>query len=340
MRAVVITRPGPPAVLEMRDVAKPAPAHRQILVRVHATALNRADLMQRRGNYPPPAGVPAEIPGLEFAGVVEACGAGARRWAPGDRVMGLVAGASYAEYVVTHEDEAVAVPASMSTLDAAAVPEAYYTAHDGFRQLDLLAGQTLLIHGVASGVGTAAVQLARLRGARVIGTSRSAWKLQRLREWGMSGDDIALIEAEHWVEDVHRLTDGRGPERILDLVGGSYLEGDLEVIALRGRILVVGLVAGATAQLDMRRLLNKRASIGGTVMRARSTAEKVEVARAFAAEALDALADGRLRPLVDEVLPLEHAAEGHDRMEANATVGKIVLQVARDVTAGALPQQR
>lgn len=326
MRAVVITRPGAPDVLEVHDVPLPEPGPREIRVRVRATAVNRADLLQRAGRYPAPAGVPQDIPGLEYAGEVESVGAGCTRWRGGEAVMGLVGGASYAEYVVTNEDEAVAIPAGLRFEEAAAVPEAFITAHDGlFTQLRLERGETVLIHAVGSGVGTAALQLAKATGARVIGTQRSMWKLERARSLGL---DVAINStSEDFVEVALRETAKRGVDAVLDLVGGNYLGGDLRALAVKGRILLVGLVAGATHELDLRLLLSRRASISGTVLRARSLDEKVAATRAFERDVVPLLAARRVVPVVDEVLPLDEAARAHEIVAANRNYGKIVLAI-------------
>lgn len=327
MKAMIITRPGAPDVLQPCDVADPVPGAREILVRVHATAVNRADLLQRAGHYPAPTGVPADIPGLEYAGVVEFTGADVTRWQTGDRVMGLVGGGSYAELLVTHEDETVRIPDALDFPHAAAVPEAFMTAHDAlFTQMRLAAGETLLIHAVGSGVGTAGLQLARAAGARVIGTQRSAWKLDRARALGL---DVAIdCSTQDFVEIVKRETDGRGVDGVLELVGGDYLAGDIQALAVKGRILLVGLVAGASTQLDMRALLRKRATLIGTVLRARSHAEKVAVTRAFERDVLPLLAAGDIAPAIDEVLPLEDAARAHTIVHENRNFGKIVLTVS------------
>ncbi|HSJ06715.1 MAG TPA: NAD(P)H-quinone oxidoreductase [Longimicrobiales bacterium] len=327
MRAIVISRPGGPDVLELRDVAMPSPGPGEIRVRVAATAVNLADLLQRAGRYPPPAGVPRDIPGLEYAGVVDALGEGATRWTAGAEVMGLVGGGSYAEYVVTHEDEAVAVPAGLSLEAAASVPEAFITAHDAlFTQMRLRAGETVLIHAVGSGVGTAGLQLARAAGARVIGTQRSAWKLDRALELGL---DVAVdTGTEDFVEAAMRETSGRGVDGVLDLVGGDYLGGDLRALAVRGRILLVGLVAGARHELDLRLLLGRRATIIGTVLRARSLDEKIAAARAFEHDVLPLLESGAVVPVIDQVLPLDDAARAHERVADNRNYGKVVLRLA------------
>jgi NADPH:quinone reductase len=324
MRAIVITRPGGPEVLQLRDVEVPVPDTRELLVRVHATAINRADLLQRAGNYPAPAGVPADIPGLEYAGVVAALGGEVTRWREGDRVMGLVGGGSYAEYVTTHEDEAVAVPAALSLEQAAAVPEAFITAHDALvTQMKLAAGETVLIHAVGSGVGTAALQLAHAAGARTIGTQRSRWKLDKAMALGL---DVAIdTSAEDFVDVVIHETDSRGVEGVLDLVGGAYVGGDLRALAVRGRILLVGLVAGARHDLDLRLLLRKRATITGTVLRARSLPEKIAATRAFARDVLPLLDSGQVTPVIDDILTLNEAARAHEIVAANRNYGKLVL---------------
>ena len=326
MRAIVITRAGGPEVLVMSDVAEPVPGPGQVRVRVHATAVNRADLLQRAGNYPAPAGVPRDIPGLEYAGVVDAVGSAAQRWKVGERVMGLVGGGAYAEHIVTHEDEAIRVPAALSLEDAAAIPEAFITAHDAlFTRMLLQPDESLLIHAVGSGVGTAALQLAKAAGAFVVGTQRSAWKLERSQALGL---DIAVdVTTADFVEVVARHTEGRGVHCILDLVGGDYLAGNLRAIRVLGRIAVVGLLAGARSELDMRMLLQKRATIIGTVLRARSLDEKIDAVRAFERDVLPLLENGAVRPVVDEVMPLQEAARAHEVVQGNGNFGKVILAV-------------
>ena len=324
MRAIVITRPGPPDSLEVRDVPAPVPGRRELLVRVHATALNRADVLQRRGRYAPPEGVSATIPGLEFAGVVEGLGAGARGWDIGDRVMGLVGGGAYAEYVVVPADQVLPVPARLTLEQAAAVPEAYLTAHDAlFTQARAQRGERVLVHAIASGVGVALLQLGHAFELEIIGTSRTQWKLDRMRALGLrhalraGGDDLE--------EDVMAAAGGTGLDVVIDLVGGDYLGLNVRVLRTRGRLVIVGLVGGRTAELDMGAVLSKRLHLIGTAMRSRAPAEKAAVARLFREHALALFDDGPLEPVIDDVLPLADAARAHARMEANENVGKIVL---------------
>jgi NADPH:quinone reductase len=325
MRAMVIDRPGGPEVLELRDEPLPVPGPGEVRVRVVATAVNRADLLQRAGRYPAPSDAPQHIPGLEYAGEIDAVGMDVSRWRAGDGVMGLVGGGSYAEFIVTHEDEAVAVPERLSLIEAAAVPESFITAHDAlFTRMQLAGGETLLIHAVGSGVGTAALQLAKAAGARVMGTQRSRWKLEKATALGL---DVAIdTSAEDFVEAVLQATNGRGVDGVLDLVGGDYLGGDIAALAEKGRVLLVGLVAGAKHTLDLRAVLNRRATIIGTVLRARSRPEKIEATQAFAADVLPLLADGTVVPIIDEVLPLAEAARAHEIMAENRNYGRIVLQ--------------
>ena len=324
MRASVITRPGGPEVLQLRDdVEPPTPRAREILVRVHATALNRADLLQRRGNYPAPAGWPADIPGLEYAGTVAALGAGATRWQIGDRVMGLVGGGAYAEYVAVHEDEALPVPARLTLEQAAAIPEAYFTAHDAlFTQAEIRTGESVLVHAIASGVGTAALQLARAARCTVLGTSRTPEKLARMRALGL---EHAIDAHDDWSARAREITGGRGVDVVLDLVGGDYLPGNIAALAPRGRLILIGLVAGRTAQLDMGTVLRQRMRIIGTAMRSRSHEEKVGVCEAFARDALEWLATGEIAPVIERVVSMREVAGEHAAMERNENVGKIVL---------------
>lgn len=325
MKAVVITRPGGAEVLEIRDRPTPEPGNSQIRVRVHASALNRADLSQRRGNYPAPPGAPADIAGMEYAGEVESLGEGVSRWEIGERVMGIIGGGGHAEYVCVHEDEAIAVPKVLGWEEAAAIPEVFLTAYDAlFRQLDLKSGETLLIHAVASGVGTAGLQLARSSGAAVIGTSRSAEKLEKARELGL---DAGIDTSEgDWPEQVERALGADKVHAIMDLVGGNYIDGNLRVIAPRGRMIVVGTIAGSRAEINLGSLLRKRAKIIGTVLRARALDEKIQLAREFSERVLPLFEAGYLKPIVDRVFSFDEIRQAHELMESNETFGKIVLR--------------
>jgi putative PIG3 family NAD(P)H quinone oxidoreductase len=325
VKAVVITRPGGPEVLELRDVPDPEPQRGEVAVRVRATAVNRADLLQRAGHYPAPPGSPADIPGLELAGEVAAVGEGGG-WNVGDRVFGLAGGGGYAERIVVHGRALAAIPDGMSFTDAAAVPEVFITAHDAMvTQAGLASGETVLVHAVGSGVGSAAVQLARAIGARVVGTARGTDKLDRARTLGA---EIAIaVEDGRFAKRVLDATDGRGVDVVLELVGGGYLAEDVACAALRGRIVVVGLLAGARVELDLGALLRKRLSIAGTVLRSRPLEEKIAATQRFARHVVPLLAAGALRPVVDRVLPLDRAGEAHAYLASNQGFGKVVLEV-------------
>jgi NADPH2:quinone reductase len=325
MKAIVITRPGGPEVLEMQERPNPEPGVVQIRVRVRTSALNRADLMQREGNYPVPPGVPADISGMEYAGEVDALGPAATLWKVGDRVMGIIGGAGHAELLCVHEREAMPVPQSMSWDEAGAIPEAFLTAHDAlFNRLDLATGETLLIHAVGSGVGTAALQIARAVGARVVGTARSAGKLEQAKKLGL---DVAIDASRgEWAAQVETTVGKESVHAVLDLVGGNYLDGNMRVLALRGRIVVVGLTGGATAQFNMGTLLRKRLTLVGTMLRARPLEEKISLARDFAEHGVPLFETGKLRPVVDRVLSFSEVRAAHDLMESNKTFGKIVLR--------------
>ena len=325
MQAVVITRSGGPEVLELQQRPRPEPGAGQIRVRVHGSALNRADLLQRRGNYPAPQGAPADIPGLEYAGEVEAHGPGASLWPIGTRVMGIVAGGGHAELLCVHEREAMPVPDEVSRDEASAIPEVFLTAYDAlFRQMRLRLGERLLIHAVASGVGTAAVQLAAAAGATVLGTSRSPGKLRRAVELGLH----VPIDASDgdWASRVERATDGIGVDAVLDLVGGGYLADSLRVMAPRGRLMLVGLTAGSRADVNLDVVLRKRLAITGTVLRSRPLEEKIALAREFSAAVLPALAARRVRAVVDRVFSFGEIREAHRFLESNESFGKVVLR--------------
>jgi len=324
MKAVVIERPGGPEVLRIQEVERPAPSAGELLVRVHASGINRADLLQRLGRYPAPAGAPESIPGLEVAGEVVETGSGCRLFSPGDRVMAIVGGGGYAEFISVHERAAVRVPESLGWEGAGAVPEAFMTAFDAlFLQAGLGAGETVLVHAVGSGVGTAALQLARAAGAFTVGTSRTPVKLEMAAEMGLH---VGVLADERWPAGVREATGGKGVDVILDLVGGPYASGNLEAIAVGGRWMVVGVPGGAVAELDLRRLMGKRASVTGTVLRARPLEEKISLARAFAARVAPRFGRGELRPVLDRSYPAAEASEAHRRMEANLNFGALVLR--------------
>lgn len=324
MKALVITKPGGPEVLEMQDRPVPQPGPGEIRVRVHASALNRADLLQRRGAYPAPPGAPADIPGLEYAGEVDAMGEGAGLWAVGNRVMGIVGGGGHSEYVVVHEREGIRIPQNLSWEEAAAIPEAFLTAYDAlFRQLDLTVGERVLILAAGSGVGTAAVQLASAAGATVIGTSRTPEKLRRAAELGLeTGIDTSR---EDLAEAVNQATYGSGVHAVLDLVGGKLLEASLRVVALRGRVVVVGTTGGSKVEVDLGLLLRRRIHLFGTVLRSRPLEEKIALAREFSNAVLPLVSSGRIKPVVDSVFRFGEVGRAQERMEANESFGKIVL---------------
>ncbi|MDQ3950324.1 MAG: zinc-binding dehydrogenase, partial [Gemmatimonadota bacterium] len=266
--------------------------------------------------------------GLEFAGEVAALGAGAREWRVGERVFGIAGGGTCAEYLVAHERTLARIPSSLDWDKAAAVPEAFITAHDALTaQAQIRASERVLIHAVGSGVGLAASQLARALGAVPFGTSRTREKIDRAREFGLE-DGVALGgDTGPLAEAVARWTDGRGIDVVLDLVGGSYVQAGVEALGTRGRLILIGTVAGVQTQLDLRRVLTQRLTIRGTVLRARPLEEKILATRAFATEVVPLLARAIVRPVIDSVYPLSQIAEAHRRLESNATFGKVVVLV-------------
>lgn len=324
MRAIVMRESGDADVLEMQDVERPVPGEGDLLVRVASSGVNRADLLQRAGRYPAPPGYHEHILGLEYAGTVEAVGRGVERFAVGEAVMGITGGGGYAEFIVESASTAVTAPAHMELLRVGALPEVFMTAFDAaFVQEGLLQGETLLVHAVGSGVGTAALQLGTRAGATVIGTSRTPAKLERAAELGLGH---GVVAEEGWPDRVMELTGGRGVDVILDLVGGPYLAGNQRVLAERGRHIVVGVPGGLKAEIDLRALMGRRGSIRGTVLRARPVEEKAVLARAFETHVLPGFDDGTLQPVIDTVFPAAQAADAHRYMESNQNFGKILLE--------------
>lgn len=318
-----IREPGEPEVLVPDTLELSAPGRGEVRVEVAASGVNRADLLQRRGAYPPPPGFPEDVPGLEYAGIVVEVGPGCRLRTSGDRVMGILGGGGYAREVVVPERETVRVPRGLELEEAGGIPEVFLTAWDAlFLQADLRPGETVLIHAVGSGVGTAALQLARSAGARTVGTSRSPEKVRRAEALGL---DHGIVADEEWPEAVRRVA-GSGVDVILDLVGAAYLAGNLRVLGEGARWIVVGVPGGAEAPLDLRRLMARRALIRGTVLRPRPGEEKAHLAREFERLVVPAFERGELRPVVDAVLAAGEAPEAHRRLEANETFGKVLLR--------------
>jgi NADPH2:quinone reductase len=323
MTAIAMSSPGGPEVLVPEERPLPRPGPGEVLVRVAAAGVNRPDVLQRQGAYPPPPGAP-DIPGLEIAGEVVALGEGVARWRIGDRVCALVPGGGYAQFCAVHESNALPVPAGLSLIEAAGVPETYFTVWSNvFERGGLKEGETLLVHGGSSGIGTTAIQLAKAFGATVITTAGSAEKCAACRALGA---DVAVnYREEDFVAATKQATGGRGANLILDMVGGDYIEKNHEAAAIDGRIVQIAFLKGSRATVDFRRLMLKRLVHTGSTLRARPVAEKAAIARALEEKVWPLLAAGRCLPVIHVTFPLADAAAAHALMESSAHVGKIVL---------------
>ncbi|MGH2451240.1 MAG: NAD(P)H-quinone oxidoreductase [Candidatus Limnocylindria bacterium] len=322
MKAVVVRGAGGPETLRVADVPDPEPGPQDVRVRVRAAGLNRADLLQRLGRYPAPPGSPADVLGLEFAGEVESVGGAVTAWRAGDRVYGICGGGGQAELVVAHERAVARIPDRLDATQAAGVPEVFITVHDAlFTQAQLALGESVLIHAVGSGIGTAAVQLARAAGARTLGTSRTPAKLERVMELGLDH----AIAAEGFADAVRDLTGGDGVQVVLDVVGGAYLAANVAALAPKGRMVILATLGGADGTLPIAAFQSKRLRIMGTVLRARPLEEKIAATQAFARHVGPLLERGAVRPVVERVFQLADVSAAHAHMEANASYGKIVL---------------
>jgi NADPH:quinone reductase len=326
MRAVVLDGFGGPEVMRLDEVPRPRPGPGQVLIRVAATSVNRADLQQRSGNYAPPPGE-SEVLGLEVAGVISELGDGVAHWQVGDRVMTLVGGGGYAAYATAPASTLMPVPDGVDLVRAAGITEVFVTAYlNVFREAALKPGEALLVHGGASGVGTAAIQLAKALGpSPVIATVGSEAKAEACRALG--ADHVILYKQEDFAERALALTGGRGPDVILDHIGAAYLEPNLRCLAPYGRLVIIGLLGGAKAEFNIGRLMVKRQRVIGSVLRARPVAEKAAITAAFREAVLGRFARGELRPVIHEILPLEKARLAHELVAANANTGKVILQV-------------
>lgn len=325
MRAVVITEPGGPDVLRVQEVPDPSAEPGEVVLDVAATAVNRADLMQRMGHYPPPAGCPP-WPGLECSGTVREVGQGVTDWQVGDQACALLAGGGYAEQVAVPVGQLLPLPAGVSLMDAAALPEVTCTVWSNvFMLATLRPGEVLLVHGGSSGIGTMAIQLARQIGATVAVTAGSAAKLDRCGELGAS--ILVNYRDQDFVEQVRQATDGRGADVILDNMGAIYLARNVELLATNGRLVVIGLQGGRKAELDLGTLLGKRAAVLATTLRARSAAEKATIVSSVREHVWPLLESGVVRPVIDSRLPLAEAAQAHRLVEASTHIGKVLLTV-------------
>jgi NADPH2:quinone reductase len=313
--------------LEVCEVARPVAAADRVRVRVWAAGLNRADLLQKRGRYPAPPGAVADIPGLEFAGEVEQTGDEVRTLKTGQRVFGITAGGAQAEYVSVPESHLALIPDALDFRQAAAVPEVFITASDAlFTQARFQAGERVLVHAVGSGVGTAAVQLARAAGAfAVYGTARTSAKIERAREFGMDEGVVVGEDAGVFAESVREWTRGAGVNVVLDLVGASYLDANLDALGAKGRMILIGTLGGSSAPLDFGRVMRKRLRVAGTMLRGRTPEEKAAATRRFAAHVVPLLAQGRLRPVIDSTHALAQISAAYERLESNETFGKVIL---------------
>ena len=329
MKAAVIVAHGGVEGIEVREIPGPDdPTANLVRVRVRAAGLNRADILQRMGRYPAPPGAPPDIPGLEFAGVVDKVGPAVQLWQEGQRVFGITAGGAQAEFVIVPESTLAEIPDLLDWANAAAVPEAFITAHDAlFTQANLSAGETLLVHAAGSGIGTAAIQLARAAGAVVFGTGRTPDKLEKAKTLGLAESIVMTSELQRLVRAGNEWTKGRGIDVILDLVGAGYLEANVAVLAKHGRLMLLSTSAGARATLDLSTIMGRRITIKGTVLRGRSIEEKATATRLFAEQVVPLLAAGAVEPVVDCTFPLAEIREAHNRLESNETFGKVVLMM-------------
>src|ERR1700716_4140102 len=322
---IAIRAPGGPEMLVPEPRPLPQPAEGEVLVKVAAAGVNRPDVAQRQGNYPPPKGA-TDIPGLEIAGEVVALGPGVRRWKLGDKVMALVVGGGYAHYCPAHESHCLPVPASLSMVEAAALPETFFTVwHNAFERGALKAGETLLVHGGSSGIGTMAIQLAKAFGSKVIVTVGSKDKADACLKLGA----IRAInyKTEDFVAECKTATNGAGVNVILDMVGGDYIDRNYDAAAVDGRIVQIATLGGAKATVNIAKVMVKRLHHTGSTLRPRSNADKAAMVAAIEAKVMPLLREGRVKPLMDSTFPLEKAADAHRRMETSEHIGKIVLAV-------------
>ncbi|MFE7300564.1 NAD(P)H-quinone oxidoreductase [Streptomyces sp. NPDC057579] len=325
MRAITIPEPGGPEALVWAEVPDPQPAEGEVLIEVAASAVNRADLLQRQGFYDPPPGA-SPYPGLECSGRIAAIGPGVHGWAVGDEVCALLSGGGYAEKVAVPAGQVLPLPPGVDVVTAAALPEVACTVWSNvFMIAHLRPGETLLVHGGASGIGTMAIQLAKAVGARVAVTAGGPEKLARCAELG--ADILIDYREQDFVQEIRKATDGKGADVILDIIGAKYLQRNVKALAIAGRLAIIGLQGGVKAELNLAALISKRAAITGTGLRARPVSEKAAIVAAVREHVWPLIGNGQVRPIIDRALPMAEAAEAHRILDSGSHVGKVVLTV-------------
>lgn len=325
MKAVVITQPGAPEVLQLTERPQPVPLPHEVLIKVLAAGINRPDVFQRKGNYPPPPGAPQDIPGLEVAGTIEAVGDNVTQWKPGDRVCALVIGGGYAKYCTAPEGSCLRVPENLTMVEAASLPETFFTVWSNmFDRGNLKPGETVLIHGGSSGIGVTAIQMAKALGSTVCVTAGSDDKCRFCEQLGAS--KAINYKQENFAEAINHLTNGKGVDVILDMIGGDYTPLNLQALANEGRLVMINSMNGKDVQVDLSIVMRKRLNITGSMLRSRDVDFKAAIAKQLKERIWPLLADGRIKPIVHQVFPASAAAQAHELMESSEHIGKIVLE--------------
>jgi NADPH:quinone reductase len=326
MKAIVITGPGGPAVLKLLERPEPAPGDHEVLVNVHAAGVNRPDIAQRKGNYPPPPGASPDIPGLEIAGTVVGVGKHCSRWSAGDKVCALVSGGGYAEYCAVPEGQCLPVPPNLSFIEAASLPETFFTVWSNvFDRANLRPGESLLVHGGSSGIGVTAIQLARAMGNTVYVTAGSDEKCRFCENLG--AEKAINYRSENFRDVIRNIAPGKTVNVILDMIGGDYTSGNLDILAEEGRLVLISFMRGDETTIRLSQVMRKRLSITGSLLRPRNAAFKTDIARQLENKVWPLLASGKIKPVIYRTFPLEQANDAHALMESSEHIGKIVLHV-------------
>lgn len=325
MKAITIAQPGGPEVLRLAERPQPQPSASEVLIKVAAAGVNRPDVAQRKGSYPPPPGAPQDIPGLEIAGVIETIGTGVTRWKVGDKVCALVIGGGYAGYCAVPEGQCLTIPGMLTFIEAASLPETFFTVWSNvFDRAKLQPGESLLVHGGSSGIGVAAIQMAKALGNTVYVTAGTDEKCRFCENLGAT--KAINYKTENFKDEINKLTGGNGVNVILDMIGGSYTPDNLQALANEGRLVLINSMKGKDVQVDLAIVMRKRLTITGSMLRSRDVAFKSAIARALEQHIWPLLASGKIKPVINKVFDAADAAKAHELMESSAHIGKIVLR--------------